>query len=237
MSLFAIGDPHLSFGCQKPMDIFRGWENHADRLSEHWRRVVSDEDTVVLPGDISWAMNLESLLPDLQFLNQLPGKKVLLKGNHDYWWTTKQKMEQYLHQNGLDRIAFLHNNCICAEGFRLCGTRGWLFENGQPQDEKVLAREAGRLRLSLEAAKNQEGELLVFLHYPPVFGQEENRPMLDTLQEYGVKRVFYGHIHGHGCVHALNGVYRGIAFRLVSSDFLGFCPAKIEKSSLDPALF
>ena len=143
MSLFAIGDPHLSFGCQKPMDIFRGWENHADRLSEHWRRVVSDEDTVVLPGDISWAMNLESLLPDLQFLNQLPGKKVLLKGNHDYWWTTKQKMEQYLHQNGLDRIAFLHNNCICAEGFRLCGTRGWLFENGQPQDEKVLAREAG----------------------------------------------------------------------------------------------
>ena len=133
-------------------------------------------------------------------------------------------------QNGLDSIEMLHNSCICAEGFRLCGTRGWLFENGQPHDEKVLAREAGRLRLSLDAAKKKEGELLVFLHYPPVFGQEVNRPILEVLLEYQIRRVYYGHIHGSGCSHALNGFYQGIAFRLVSGDFLRFCPIKIEKS-------
>lgn len=176
MSLFAIGDPHLSFGCQKPMDIFKGWENHAVRLEKNWKDTVEKEDTVVLPGDISWAMNFEELLPDFQFLHSLPGKKVILKGNHDYWWATRNKMDQFLLRNGLDSIEVLHNSCICAEGFRLCGTRGWLFENGQPHDEKVLAREAGRLRISLEAAKEKEGELLVFLHYPPIFGQEVNLP-------------------------------------------------------------
>ena len=155
MSLFVIGDPHLSFGCQKPMDIFKGWENHAVRLEENWKDVVGENDTVVLPGDISWAMNFEELLPDFQFLHRLPGKKVILKGNHDYWWSTQNKMDHFLLQNGLDSIEMLHNSCICAEGFRLCGTRGWLFENGQPHDEKVLAREAGRLRLSLDAAKKK----------------------------------------------------------------------------------
>lgn len=139
-------------------------------------------------------------------------------------------MDHFLLQNGLDSIEMLHNSCICAEGFRLCGTRGWLFENGQPHDEKVLAREAGRLRLSLDAAKKKEGELLVFLHYPPVFGQEVNRPILEVLLEYQIRRVYYGHIHGSGCSHALNGFYQGIAFRLVSGDFLRFCPIKIEKS-------
>ena len=237
MSLFAIGDPHLSFGCQKPMDIFKGWENHAQRLAENWKNAVGENDTVVLPGDISWAMNFEELLPDFQFLHRLPGKKVILKGNHDYWWSTKHKMDQFLQQNGLDDIEVLHNSCVCAEGFCLCGTRGWLFENGQPHDEKVLAREAGRLRLSLDAAKDKDGELLVFLHYPPVFGQEVNLPILHTLQEYGIRRVYYGHVHGSGCSYALNGFYQGIDFRLVSGDFLGFYPVKIEKSTDKTQLF
>ncbi len=237
MSLFAIGDPHLAFGSQKPMNIFKGWENHAQRLEENWRMTVKEQDTVVLPGDISWAMNLNEALPDLQFLHRLPGKKIFLKGNHDYWWTTKNKMEQFLEQNGLESITFLHNSCICAEGFRLCGTRGWLFENGQPHDEKVLAREAGRLRLSLDAAREKEGELLVFLHYPPVFGREVNRPILETLLEYGIRRVYYGHIHGSGCSFAWNGDYQGIDFQLISSDFLHFCPVKIEKSAEKRDLF
>lgn len=237
MSLFAIGDPHLSFGCQKPMDIFKGWENHAVRLEKNWKDTVEKEDTVVLPGDISWAMNFEELLPDFQFLHSLPGKKVILKGNHDYWWATRNKMDQFLLRNGLDSIEVLHNSCICAEGFRLCGTRGWLFENGQPHDEKVLAREAGRLRISLEAAKEKEGELLVFLHYPPIFGQEVNLPILETLLEFDVRRVYYGHIHASGCSYALNGVYHGIDFRLISSDFLYFNPIKIEKSTEKSQLF
>ena len=152
MSLFVIGDPHLSFGCQKPMDIFKGWENHAVRLEENWKDVVGENDTVVLPGDISWAMNFEELLPDFQFLHRLPGKKVILKGNHDYWWSTQNKMDHFLLQNGLDSIEMLHNSCICAEGFRLCGTRGWPFDDVAAQGEKLMAREAGRLRMSLQAA-------------------------------------------------------------------------------------
>ena len=146
-------------------------------------------------------------------------------------------MDQFLLRNGLDSIELLHNSCICAEGFRLCGTRGWLFENGQPHDEKVLAREAGRLRISLEAAKEKEGELLVFLHYPPIFGQEVNLPILETLLEFDVRRVYYGHIHASGCSYALNGVYQGIDFRLISSDFLYFNPIKIEKSTEKSQLF
>lgn len=230
MGLFVIADPHLSFGCQKPMDIFSGWQDHAGRMEENWRKVVGKSDTVILPGDLSWAMNFNEALPDFRFLEGLPGKKVISKGNHDYWWATKNKMEQFLLENGLETIQFLHNSCVCAEGFRICGTRGWLFENGQPQDEKILAREAGRLRLSLEDAKNKEGELLVFLHYPPVFGEEISAPIVDVLLEFGVKRVFYGHIHGQGCQYALNGSYMGMDFRLVSSDFLRFCPTEIEKT-------
>ncbi len=237
MSLFVIGDPHLSFGCQKPMNIFKGWENHAQRLEENWRAVVGQKDTVVLPGDISWAMNLDEALPDFQFLHSLPGKKVLLKGNHDYWWTTQNKLEQFIQRNGLESVSFLHNSCVCAEGFRLCGTRGWLFENGQAHDEKILAREAGRLRLSLDAAADSGGELLVFLHYPPVFGREVNQPILETLLEYKIRRVYYGHIHAGGCTFAWNGSYQGIDFRLVSSDFLHFCPMEIQKSAEKSPLF
>jgi len=228
MALFALGDPHLSFGCQKPMDIFQGWQDHALRMEENWRKTVSDSDTVVLPGDISWAMNFTEALPDFQFLQSLPGKKIISKGNHDYWWATRNKLDQFLLANGLDTIEFLHNNCICAEGFRICGTRGWLFENGQPHDDKVLAREAGRLRMSLEAAKDKEGELIVFLHYPPVFAQEVNRPVISVLQEYGVKRVFSGHIHGGGCQYAVNGTYLDMEFRMVSGDHLKFMPYRIE---------
>ncbi len=229
MALFVIGDLHLSFGCQKPMNIFDGWENHAQRLEYNWRRLVRDGDTVVLPGDLSWAMDLNEALPDFRFLQSLPGKKVILKGNHDYWWPTVSKLEDFFCANGLDSFLILYNCGFFEQGMWLCGTRGWLFEKGEPHDEKILSREAGRLRRSLDNCAGKEGERVVFLHYPPVFGQEENLPIINVLLEYGVKRVYYGHVHGAGCAYALNGVYRGINFRLISSDYLGFCPLKIEK--------
>ncbi len=230
MSLYAIGDTHLSFGCCKPMNIFEGWHCYEERLERSWREQVSEEDTVLLAGDISWGMNFEEALPDFRFLHSLPGKKVIIKGNHDYWWTTRSKMDAFFAQNGLDSLVILHNNCVLTEDFALCGTRGWLFEKGQPQDKKVLAREAGRLERSLQSARDSGRETLVFLHYPPLYGEEASAPILDVLLRYGVKRVYYGHIHGAGRAWALNGECMGIRFRLISADQLGFCPELIEPS-------
>lgn len=228
MALYTIADTHLSFGCEKPMDIFPGWHDYASRLQENWEKTVGPEDTVVIPGDVSWGMNFAEALPDFLFLNRLPGKKILLKGNHDYWWSTKNKMDRFLAENGLESIQILHNNSVLADGFVICGCRGWVFENGQPQDQKILAREAGRLRLSLESAKGKDGEVLVFLHYPPLLGETLSAPIIDVLLEYGVKRVFFGHLHGAAHAYAFQGRYMGIDFRLVAGDYLSFCPKRIE---------
>lgn len=173
MAIFTIGDLHLSLGTSKPMDIFSGWENYVERLRENWLAAVGPQDTVVLAGDTSWAMKLEDCSADFAFLQNLPGRKLLLKGNHDYWWTTMAKMNAYLAANGFDSLSFLHNNCVFAEGLALCGTRSWLFDAGQPHDEKVMSRECGRLRASLEAAGDTEKA--VFLHYPPVYPQADAR--------------------------------------------------------------
>lgn len=224
MSLFVIGDLHLSFGCNKPMNIFEGWHDFEARLEENWRGAVAQDDTVVLAGDTSWGMDFEEALPDFQFIQALPGKKILLKGNHDYWWTTKNKMDAFFAANGLDSLTILHNNCVLAQGMAVCGTRGWLFEKGEPQDKKVLAREAGRLERSLQAAQESGKEPVVFLHYPPLYGEEISAPIVDVLLRRGVKRVYYGHIHGQGCSWALNGESMGIRFRLISADHLRFCP-------------
>ena len=167
MSLYAIADVHLSLGTDKPRDVFPGWADYVARLEQNWRSVVSAGDTVVVAGDISWAMKLEDCSADFAFLQNLPGRKLLLKGNHDYWWTTMAKMNAYLAANGFDSLSFLHNNCVFAEGLALCGTRSWLFDAGQPHDEKVMSRECGRLRASLEAAGDTEKA--VFLHYPPIY--------------------------------------------------------------------
>lgn len=229
MSIFAIGDLHLSLGTDKPMDIFSGWHNYVDRLTQNWNNSITQNDTVVIAGDTSWAMSLEQTLTDFQFLNSLPGEKYIIKGNHDYWWTSKTKMENFFASNGLSTLHILHNSAVQAEGTVLCGTRGWLFEKGEAHDVKILAREAARLQLSIDAAKNMQGERIVFLHYPPVYGDEISAEIVDVLFRNRIKKCYYGHIHSGGCNYALNGEYMGIDFRLISSDFLRFKPLKIHE--------
>lgn len=226
MALFVIGDTHLSLSTNKPMDVFGGWDNYMERLGKNWRALVRPEDTVVIPGDVSWAMSLEECRQDFAFLQELPGQKILLKGNHDYWWNTKTKMDGFLEKNGFDSLHILSNNSFAYENAAICGTRGWIFEQGESQDQKIIAREAGRLILSLQDAEKRfpDKEKLVFLHYPPVFGEEKNESILQVLKDYGIRRCWYGHIHSAGCRYALNGEYDGVEYRLVSSDFLKFTP-------------
>lgn len=225
MAIFTIGDLHLSLGAAKPMDIFRGWENYMERLRENWLSAVAPEDTVVLAGDTSWAMKLEDCAADFAFLQALPGRKLLLKGNHDYWWTTMAKMNAYLSESGFTSLSFLHNDCALVEGAALCGTRGWLFDMGEAQDEKVMRRECGRLRASLSAAG--DAEIIAFLHYPPVSVQADADEIVAILHEFGVKRCFYGHLHGASIPRAVQGTVDGIDYRLVSADALRFFPYKI----------
>lgn len=226
--IYAIGDLHLSLGADKPMDIFRGWSNYMERLEENWRATVQPEDTVVVAGDTSWAMSLEQSLADFRFLDELPGKKLIIKGNHDYWWNSRAKLEAFFTANGFSTLKILHNSAAGVEGKVLCGTRGWLFERGEAHDCKILAREAGRLQLSIDAGKGLDGERIVFLHYPPVYGDEISAEIIDVLLRNDIRRCYYGHIHSSGCAYALNGAYVGIDFRLISSDFLRFQPIKID---------
>lgn len=226
MAIYTIGDLHLSLGCEKPMDIFPGWQGYMEKLERHWNTLVRPEDTVVLAGDTSWAMKLEDAVADFSFLQRLPGQKLLLKGNHDYWWTTVKKMERFLQENGFDSLHILHNNSILVEGLAVCGTRSWMFDVGEAHDEKVMNRELGRLRASLDAA--QEGaERVAFLHYPPVYPNANAQQVIDLLKEYNVKRCFYGHLHGNAIRFAVQGMVDGIEYRLISADALAFCPYKI----------
>ena len=228
MSLFALGDLHLSLGEDKPMDVFAGWNDYVQRLEENWKRLVTDEDTVVLAGDISWGMKLEETLTDFRFIDSLPGKKLLLKGNHDYWWSTKRKMDAYLQENGLASIQILFNNAYRVGEYAVCGTRGWFLENDTPEDVKVLNREVGRLKLSLEEALKLGGEPVVFLHYPPYYRGVECPEIMDVLLEYGIKKCYYGHIHGKKNFRlAFEGVYKGVDFRLISCDKVGFMPVLV----------
>lgn len=225
MALFVLSDPHLSLGCDKPMDIFRGWQNYTERLAASWEKVVRPEDTVVLPGDISWAMKLEHCKEDFSFLQQLPGRKILGKGNHDYWWTTMNKMQTFLAQNQFDTLDFLFNNCFFYGDLALCGTRSWFFDGVQEHDEKMLNRELGRLRVSLTAAG--EKEKIVFLHYPPIYAENRAEEILSLLREFHVKECYFGHLHGYAASGAWQGEADGIRFRLTSADALDFCPLRI----------
>lgn len=226
MALFVIGDTHLSLSTNKPMDIFGGWDNYVQRLEENWRSMVHPQDTVVIPGDVSWGMSLEECREDFQFLHELPGEKILLKGNHDYWWNTMSKMERFLQENGWSTLHILSNNSFSYEGYALCGTRGWIFEQGASHDQKIVAREANRLRMSLNDADKRypDKTKIVFLHYPPVYANETCPEILEVLKEYEIKNCYYGHIHSAGCRYALNGEYEGVQYRLVSSDHLKFAP-------------
>ena len=226
MAIFAIGDLHLSLGTDKPMDVFPGWEVYLPKLERSWRALVAPEDTVVLAGDTSWAMNLPDTRADFSFLQGLPGQKWLLKGNHDYWWTTARKMQNFLQENGFDSLHILHNNACVVQGTALCGTRGWPFDDVAAQGEKLMAREAGRLRMSLQAGQAAE-QRIAFLHYPPVYPGASAQEIVDVLQECGVTECYYGHLHGRSIRFAVQGEMEGIRYKLISADSLGFCPYKI----------
>ncbi len=227
MALYAIGDTHLSLRSDKPMDVFGGgWEGYVDKLREGFAP-VEDSDTVVLCGDLSWGMSLEEARDDFAFLNSaLPGEKWLLKGNHDYWWTTASKMNAFFAANGFTRLHILHNNCAFYGDAALCGTRGWFFEeNGTPHWEKVFNRELIRLEASLKAAG--EREKLCFLHYPPLYRGYRCQEIIDLLERYQVRVCCYGHLHGASHRLAIEGVQGNVDYRLVSADFVGFRPKKI----------
>ncbi len=229
MSLYVIGDPHLSFGVDKPMDIFQGWGNYVERLEQNWRETVTEEDTVVLAGDISWGMNLNETLLDFRFIDGLPGKKIILKGNHDYWWDTKTKIEKFFAANGISTISVLFNNAYRVDDTAICGTRGWFYDAHEAQDVKVLNREVGRLKMSIEAAKKLGGEPIAFLHYPPVFAGKECSEILNVLLEYDIKKCYYGHLHGRRISSlAVVGNYKGIEFKLISCDNTQFKPIPVK---------
>ena len=229
MSLFAIGDPHLSFSCDKPMDIFRGWDDYVARLEKNWNSVVTENDTVVVPGDISWAMGLTNAKKDFEFLNNLNGTKIILKGNHDYWWNTMNKMNSFLSENEFGSIKILHNNSYKIGDFAIAGTRGWFYDDTCEADKKVILREAGRLQTSINEAKKLGGEVIVFLHYPPISATQKCDEILNVILENDIKRCFFGHLHGFVPPENTFIEYDGVKFTLVSADKLNFCPKIIEK--------
>lgn len=228
MSLYVIGDLHLSLGTNKSMDVFDGWENYTDRIRDNWNNTVCNDDVVVVAGDSSWAMNLDESYKDFEFLNNLAGKKIVLKGNHDYWFTTVTKMEKFFKENNFNTLNILHNNAYQYDEWCICGTRGWISENGEPSDQKILAREAGRLEASLQDGVKMGLEPIVFLHYPPIYIHDENLSILEVLHRYNVKRCYYGHIHGDARKYAFSGVRDGIEYKLISSDHIDFTPVLVE---------
>lgn len=233
MSIYVIGDLHLSFAVDKPMDIFGdNWENHAKKIKNNWIEKVKMEDTVILPGDFSWATYLEEAKADFNFLNALPGKKILSKGNHDYWWTTVSKMKSFLEECNFENIDFLHNNSFLIENKIIAGTKGWVTNFKNKENVKILKRENLRLDLSINDGIKKYGEdkeIIVFLHYPPFYKEpvSEEFDFIKTLHKYNVKKCYYGHLHGDSHKEAIEGNIDGIEYKLVSSDFLGFDLLKI----------
>lgn len=228
MALYAIGDTHLSLSADKSMTVFSGWDDYVPRLEKCWRDLVTEEDTVVIPGDVSWGISLEQATADFAFLNSLPGKKLLLKGNHDYWWTTRRQMDRFFEEHGFDTLRIVHNDAVVVDDcIAVCGTRGWFFDAEEDADRKVLLREAGRLRTSIRAAKETGKEPVVFLHYPPLYGEQICPEIVEVLQEEGITRCYYGHVHSVGIRLAVEGRVDGIEYRLISADALRFCPVLI----------
>ena len=227
MALYAIGDLHLCLGAPKPMDIFGGaWVGYMDKLKTGMS-VITEEDTTILLGDLSWALDLSASTEDFAWINEIPGRKIILKGNHDYWWSTAAKFNKFCTEHQFDNMHLLNNNCYYYDDFAICGTRGWFFEEDRSgeHDEKVFKRELLRLEASLKSA----GDLpkTVFLHYPPRYRGYECREILELLSRYEVRRCFYGHLHGASHGLAMEGTWDGIEFRLVSADKLNFVPYKV----------
>lgn len=228
MSLFAIADLHLSLGTDKPMDVFEGWTDYTARIEKNWRTLVREEDTVVIAGDISWAMKLEETERDFTFLQSLPGRKLLLKGNHDYWWATKKKIEDYLTQQHFDSLGIVHNSAVAVGDTGVCGTRGWIYNAESAEDKKLVEREVGRLNASLDDAERQGLSPVVFLHYPPLYDGMRCEAILNVLEKRGIRDCYFGHIHGAAAARkAPEGEYQGIRMHLISCDYLRFMPVLV----------
>ncbi len=224
MAIFTIGDLHLPLGIDKPMNVFGSqWDGYVERIRSNWRAAVRAEDTVVIPGDLSWATYLEEAVRDFEYLHALPGHKIIIKGNHDYWWTTMSKLNEFTELHGFSDISFLHNNSFEAEGISICGTRGWLYPawaSFTDDDEKYFSREVGRLELSLRSAKTDT--IYVFTHYPPISRDGESNDFTRMMQKYNVERCYYGHLHSHSHINRIPDKVDGIEYHLVSSDYLRF---------------
>lgn len=229
MAIYTIADLHLSFNENKPMDIFgNNWNGHTEKIKENWLKKVEVSDTVILPGDFSWSMYLEDTVKDFEYLNSLPGRKILLKGNHDYWWTTITSMNKFVEENHFENINFLLNNSYLVEDKIICGTRGWAITDTE-NSSKMIKRECNRLELSILYGIEKFGndkEIIVFMHYPPILKQnlQENKmtDFMKMLKKYNVKRCYYGHLHSTSINDAVEGEVFGVNLKLVSADGLNF---------------
>lgn len=230
MAIYVIADLHLSFSQDKPMSIFgENWEGHSEKIKNNWISKVKPEDTVVLPGDFSWAMYLQDTYKDFEYLNSLPGKKLLLKGNHDYWWTTVTNMRNFLEENKFKNIDFIYNNSYLVENKILTGTRGWNLLDTE-NSSKMIKRESIRLQIAIEDGIKKYGddkEIIVFMHYPPISNTNKKSEFLKILKQYDIKRCYYGHLHGKSHQDAVEGIVDGIEFKLISADYLNFDVIKV----------
>jgi predicted phosphohydrolase len=230
MRVFAIGDLHLPGGDEKPMEVFGDhWEDHFARISADWQEKVTSEDVVLIPGDISWAMQLRDAVPDLTAIGELPGRKILIKGNHDYWWTGIGQVRRVL----LEGMMALQHDTADLGDCVVCGTRGWAYPTEETplsaEDERIFNREMIRLELALQSAVKAAGErpILVMLHYPPLYQQDRDTPFTRLLEKYPVHAVVYGHLHGAGIRAGFTGTWNGIRYMLASCDSLGFSLAEV----------
>ncbi|EOD00870.1 metallophosphoesterase [Caldisalinibacter kiritimatiensis] len=227
MAIYGIADLHLDFSKKKPMDIFgKNWINHEEKIFENWKKVIGEHDLVLMPGDISWAMKLNEVKLDLERIDELPGLKVISKGNHDYWWQTKSK----LNSLKLDTIHFLHNDSYVYKNIAICGARGWTprdSEEFKEHDEKIFNREVSRLKLSLSSVNGQGNKKIVMLHYPPFNIDGTANEFVEVMKEYNVSICVYGHLHADGHRFVVEGNIEGIEFYCISSDYIDFKARKI----------
>ena len=234
MAIFAIADLHLSFNENKPMNIFgEKWQNHEEKIKQDWLKKVTEKDTVLLPGDFSWSMYLKDTKADFEYLDKLPGRKILLKGNHDYWWSTLNKMQKYVEENNFKNIDFLYNNSYEVEGNIIAGTRGWVQSNEQ-EDKKMINRESIRLEISIKDGIQKFGEdkpIIICMHYPPYTNYNKQNlidsPFIEIMRKYNVKKCIYGHLHGESIKEAIQGNIKEIDTTLVSADGVNFKLIKI----------
>ncbi len=210
------------------MNVFPGWDDYVERLTKNWNAIVSPDDTVVIAGDISWAMKLEEAEQDFAYLHSLPGKKLLLKGNHDYWWSTRRKIETFFAERGFTSLSLVHNSAVAVEGIAVCGTRGWIYNAETPEDQKIVNREVGRLTASLNEAEAFGLRPVVFLHYPPIYDDQRCDEILEVLEERKIADCYFGHIHGiQAAKRAAIGEYKGIKMHLISCDYVKFAPVLV----------